>query len=69
VVASCYIDLALRSDGVPGVLGNVELVLDHDGLGHIVEHLVGIHEFGVLLKVVELRVHSGFEGVLKLEVA
>ena len=62
-------EVALRGDHVSGVVWNVELVLDHDRLSHVVHDFVGVDELGSLFKVEDTGEHRGLKAVLELKVA
>jgi len=60
--------MTLGSDHVPSVLWDVELVLDHDCLGHVVHNLVRVNEFGLLLEIEDPWQDCMLETVLKVEI-
>jgi hypothetical protein len=47
--------IALRGDHIPGVVWNVELVLNHNCLCHVVHDLVRVDELGSLLQIENTR--------------
>ena len=48
---------------------NVEIIINHGRLSHVIEYLVGVDKLGSLLKVKDTGVNCGLEAVFKLEVA
>jgi hypothetical protein len=48
---------------------DVEIIINHGGLSHVIEYLVRVDEFGSLLKVKDTGVNCGLEAIFKLEVA
>jgi hypothetical protein len=53
--------MAFRGDHVSGVVSDVEFVLDHDGLSHVVHDFVRVDEFGSLFQVENSWEHTWLE--------
>ena len=69
VVATHYEQLTFGSDHVSCVIWDIELVLDHDGLRHIIHYLVRIDEFCSWLKVENTWQNVLFKAIFELEVS
>ena len=69
VVAAHHVDLPLGRDSVPGEIGNVLLVVGHDGLSHVVHDLVRVNELGLWLQVEDSRQHLRLEVIFHVELA
>ena len=69
VVATHDKEVALRRHNITDVVGNIELVGDHDGLRHEVEDLVRVDELGSWLQVEDSWMYVGFKAIPELEVS
>jgi len=69
VEATYHKQVSLGSHHIAGVLGDIELVLDHNGLRHVIQDFIGVDELGFVLEVEDPGQHALFETVFKLEIA
>ena len=69
IIASENVEVSLRCNDISRVIGNVELVLNADCLGHVIHDLVGIDELGAAIQVENSGKHAWLKAVLELEVA
>ena len=69
IKSSHHEEISLRGDHISSLVRDVELVLDHDSLGHVVHNFIGVDELCTLLQIKDSWEYGRFKTVFQLEVA
>ena len=62
-------EIPFRGDHVSQMVSDIEIVVDHGGLGHVIQNLKRINKFGSLFKIENTRMDCWLKAILQLKVS